>query len=78
MKPCNRACLVKYVTVRLLPSYQSLSVQAVLGGGGVRGGGVVRQGAAAAGPRPAVQQILQLSGHAAGERRVDPRVGAGV
>lgn len=25
-----------------------------------------------------MQQILQLSGHAAGESRVDPRVGAGV
>lgn len=60
------------------PSRRSLSVQAVLGGGGVRGGGVVVQGAPAARPRPTLQQVLQLSGHAAGERRVDPRVGARV
>ena len=56
----------------------SLSVQAVLGGGGVCGGGVVGQGAPAAGSRPTMQQVLQLPGHAAGERRVDPRVGARV
>lgn len=52
--PCNgssvQTCLVTYVAACLLPPHQSLSVQAVLGGGGVRGGGIVRQGAAAAGP----------------------------
>lgn len=69
------ACVSSFQGVTL---HQRLSAQVVLGGGGVCGGGVVRQGAAAAGPRPAVQQVLELSGHAAGERRVDPRVGARV
>lgn len=73
-----RPRIAEYIAACLLPSRWSLSVQAVLGGGGVRGGGIVGQGAAAAGPRAAVQQVLQLSGDAAGERRVDPRVGAGV
>lgn len=57
---------------------QSLSVQAVLGGGGVCGGGVVGQGAPAVGSCPALQEVLQLSRHAAGESCVNPRVGARV
>lgn len=72
---CTRACLFKHVTVCHSLSHQSLSVQAVLGGGGVRGGGVIRKGAPAAGSRPTLQQALQLSGHAAGESCVDPWVG---
>lgn len=53
-----------------------LSVLGVLGGGGVCGCGVVWQGAPAANSRPTAEQVLKLSGHAAGKRRVDPRVGA--
>lgn len=68
----------KCVTVCLFPSRRPLSVQAVLGGGGVRGGGVIVQGAPAARARPTLQQVLQLHGHAARERCVDPRVGARV
>lgn len=75
---CTHACLFKHVTVCHSQSHQSLSVKAVLGGGGVRGGGVIGKGAPAAGSRPALQQTLQLSGHAAGESRVDPRVGTRV
>ncbi len=77
-RPCNgpvstHACLFRHVS-----ACQSPSVQAVLGGGGVCGGGVVVQGAPAARSRPTVQQVLQLSGHAAGESCVDPWVGARV
>lgn len=57
-------------------SHQSLSVQAVLSGGGVCGGGVIWQRASAAWSGSTVQQVLQLSGHAAREGYVDPRVGA--
>lgn len=75
---CTHARHFKRVSVCLFPSYQSLSVQAILGGGGVCGGGVIGQGAPAARSRPTLQQILQLSGNAAGESCVDPRVGARV
>lgn len=79
-RPCNgptciRACLFQ---ICLYLFHQSLSVQAVLGGGGVCGGGVVGQGAPAASSWPALQQVLHLSGHAAGESCVDPWVGARV
>lgn len=79
-RPCNgRACTL-YVFSNMLLCVRlhliSLSVQAVLGGGGVCGGGVVRQGAPAASSGPTVQQVLQLSGHAAGESCVNPWVGA--
>lgn len=60
------------------PPWRCPSIQAVLGGGGVRGGGVVRQRAPAARSGATLQQVLQLPGHTAGERSVDPRVGARV
>lgn len=73
---CTHARLFKHVSVCLFLSHHSLSVQTVLGGGRVCGGGVVWQGTSAATSRPTLQQVLQLSGHAAGESCVDPRVGA--
>lgn len=45
---CTHARHFKRVSVCLFPSYQSLSVQAILGGGSVCGGGVIVQGAPAA------------------------------
>ena len=67
--------MVVELRLRLLCS----SVDAVLGGGGgVCGGGVVRQGPAARRPPATAQQSVHLPRHAAGEGRVDPRVGAGV
>lgn len=67
-----------YVCVSLFLSHLSLSVQTVLGGGGVCGGGVVRQGASSIRSQPTVHKVLQLSGYAAGESCVYPGVSARV